>query len=183
MEKVYFREEPQQVSVVRELGGWRTDVVMDIRKLAGDELETARDDGLLGDDEEDLWTGVSVLTLHHDTPLTDAEKVKKAIVDYIDARTDERILSGFVWNGVKVWLSAENQRNFSEGQRAAMITSGQSLPITFKLGQDSEGRPAYHEFTTIEELTGFYLQAVAYINQCLVDGWAKKDAACAALTD
>jgi len=94
----------------------------------------------------------------------------------IDEDTDEKILSGFVWSGIHVWLSAENQRNFSEGQRSATITNGQSLPTTFKLGQDEEGKPVYHEFTTVEELTGFYLQAVAYINQCLVDGWKKKDA-------
>lgn len=120
------------------------------------------------------------------------EEMKKAITDNINARTDERILSGFVWtppadspedaavpdaspSGINVWLSEENQRNFSEAQRVAMITNGQSLPMTFKLGEDADGNPIYHQFATVEELTDFYLQAVAYINQCLNDGWQEKD--------
>ena len=114
------------------------------------------------------------LLLYHKEPL-DSAYVKKVIVDYINSKTDERILSGFVWNGINVWLSDENQRNFSEAQRVAMITSGQSLPMTFKLGEDAGGNPVYHEFTTVEEITGFYLSAVAYINQCLNEGWLEKD--------
>lgn len=111
----------------------------------------------------------------HKEPHLDAADVRKIVVDYINSKTDERILSGFVWNGTNVWLSDENQRNFSEAQRVAMITNGQSLPMTFKLGEDTNGSPVYHEFTTIEELTGFYLAAVAYINQCLNEGWLEKD--------
>lgn len=106
-----------------------------------------------------------------------AEDIIRAITEDIDAQTDEKILSGFVWNGKNVWLSAENQRNFSEGQRAAMITNGASLPVTFKIGEDAQRSPVYHEFTTVEELTAFYLEGVAFINQCLVDGWREKDAA------
>ena len=105
----------------------------------------------------------------------DLAAIRKAIIADINARTDERILSGFVWNEKSVWLSDENQRNFSEAQRVAMITGGQSLPMKFKLGEDAEGNPVYHEFTSVEELTGFYLSAVAYINQCLNEGWLEKD--------
>lgn len=115
------------------------------------------------------------ICINHKEPHLDMDYVKKVIVDYINSKTDERILSGFVWNGTNVWLSDENQRNFSEAQRVAMITGGQSLPMTFKLGEDSEGNPVYHEFTAVEELTGFYLSAVAYINQCLNEGWQEKD--------
>lgn len=112
---------------------------------------------------------------NHKEPHLDSAHVKKAVIDYINSKTDERILSGFVWNEKSVWLSDENQRNFSEAQRVAMITGGQSLPMTFKLGEDAEGNPVYHEFTSVEELTGFYLAAVAYINQCLNEGWLEKD--------
>ena len=49
------------------------------------------------------------------------------------------------------------------------------LPVTFKLGEQEDGTPIYHQFTTAEELTQFYLQAAAYKNQCLADGWAEKD--------
>lgn len=110
---------------------------------------------------------------HHPT----ADELKEVITQHIDAQTDGKILSGFVWNGQRVWLSAENQRNFSEAQRAAMITKGESLPVTFKIGEDEHKAPVYHEFTTVEELTDFYLQAFAYINQTLNEGWREKDAA------
>lgn len=108
-------------------------------------------------------------------PHLDMAEIKKAVLDYINAKTDERILSGFVWNGINVWLSSENQRNFSEAQRVALMTNGQSLPVTFKLGENADGQPVYHEFTTTEELTGFYLSAVAFIQQCLGEGWQQKD--------
>lgn len=110
------------------------------------------------------------VTLDHYPTMAD---IKQAVWDCIDDKTDERILSGFVWNGKQVWLSAENQRNFSEGQR--MAKEDQSiLPITYKIGE-ADHTPVYHTFTTFEELDGFYKLAFAYINQCLNNGWLEKD--------
>lgn len=103
------------------------------------------------------------------------EQVKKAVLDDINKQTDEKILTGFVWNDIPVWLSEENQRNFSEAQRIAMIMPDAILPVTFKLGEQADETPIYHEFETSEELTGFYLQAVAFINQTLAEGWQRKD--------
>ena len=108
------------------------------------------------------------------------EAVKKAVIADINAQTDEKIISGFVWTPeggepINVWLSEENQRNFSEAQRIAMIMPDAILPVTFKLGEQADETPIYHEFTTAEELTGFYLQAVAFINATLSDGWQRKD--------
>ena len=103
------------------------------------------------------------------------EQVKKAVLDDINKQTDEKILTGFVWNDMPVYLSDENQRNFSEAQRIAMIRPDAILPVTFKLGEQADETPIYYEFTTSEELTGFYLQAVAFINQTLAEGWQRKD--------
>lgn len=103
-------------------------------------------------------------------------QVKEAIKAAINAATESKIIGGFVWNGIKVWLSNENQHNFSEAQRAATLAPETKLPVTFKLGEDENGDPVYHTFETAEELTGFYLEAVAYINQQLAAGWAEKDA-------
>ena len=102
------------------------------------------------------------------------QDVKDAIIADINARTDEKILSGFVWNGKPVWLSAESQTNFSAAEYTASTKNGLGLPVTFKLGEQ-DGTPVYHEFTTVEELSGFYLQAQAYIKQCLGEGWQEKD--------
>ena len=108
------------------------------------------------------------------------EQVKKAVLDDINKQTDEKILTGFVWmpeggEPLPVYLSDENQRNFSEAQRIAMIMPDAILPVTFKLGEQADETPIYYEFTTSEELTGFYLQAVAFINQTLAEGWQRKD--------
>lgn len=108
------------------------------------------------------------------------DAAKKAILADINARTDEKIISGFVWtpegsDPIPVWLSEENQRNFSEAQRIAASMPQAILPVTFKLGEQPDETPIYHTFETAEELTGFYLQAVAYINATLAAGWQEKD--------
>jgi len=96
-------------------------------------------------------------------------EVKDFVFSVINAKTDEKILGGFVWNGVNVWLSAENQRNFSEAQRLG------NVPVKFKLGEGDDGSPIYHTFSSTEELDGFYHEAAAYIQQCLQEGWNEKD--------
>lgn len=102
------------------------------------------------------------------------EEVKEFVLGVINAKTDEKILSGFVWNGKPVWLSAESQTNFSAAEYTASTKNGLGLPVTFKLGEQ-DGTPVYHEFTTVEELSGFYLLAQDYIKQCLGEGWQEKD--------
>lgn len=103
------------------------------------------------------------------------DAVKEAIIGDINARTDETILTGFVWNGKPVYLSKENQENYLGALTAATITEGASLPIKFKLGEDENGEPVYHTFTTQNTLSQFYLSGVQYINQCLNAGWSEKD--------
>ena len=126
------------------------------------------------EETENGWECEEICINHKGLHL-DAAEVKKIVIDRINAKTDARILSGFQWNGINVWLSEENQRNFSEAQRVALMTNGQSLPVTVKLSEDAESNPVYHEFTSVEELTGFYLAAVAFIQQCLAEGWQEKD--------
>lgn len=36
------------------------------------------------------------------------DDIKEAILSDINAQTDEKILTGFVWEGKNVWLSSEN---------------------------------------------------------------------------
>ena len=102
-------------------------------------------------------------------------QIKEAVKADINAKTDARILSGFVWNGINVWLSEENQHNFSEAQRIAAANPEVGIPATFKLGEDENGDPVYHTFETAEELTEFYLAAVAYVKQQIAIGWEEKD--------
>lgn len=103
-------------------------------------------------------------------------EIKQAIIDDINSRTKERIISRFVWNDINVWLSEESQRNYTETLRMAELQSEDILPANFKLGEDADGNPVYHEFETVEELKQFCVAFRAYINQCLNDGYREKDA-------
>ena len=103
------------------------------------------------------------------------QQVKDAIIADIDKQTDEKILNGYQFtpegaeDPITVWLSKENQTNFSEAHRLQIV------PIKFKLNETADKQPIYHEFTTFEELDAFYKGGVQYINQCLNEGWARKD--------
>lgn len=102
-------------------------------------------------------------------------EVRQIILDQINANTDEKILTGFVWNDVRVYLSQENQSNFKAAYDLNVQTNGGLLPMKFKLGEDEDGNAVYHTFTDMEEFGSFYMSAVAHINQCLNEGWQEKD--------
>ena len=104
-----------------------------------------------------------------------ASEVKEMIVAMVNADTEERIMKNHVWRGNKVWLSTENQMNFKAAYDLNAQTCGAMLPLTFKLGEDEEGQPMYHEFCTLDELSDFYSSCVMHVNACLVEGWAIKD--------
>ena len=101
--------------------------------------------------------------------------VKTAILGDINHRTDEKILSGLVWQDKPVWLSQENQFNFKAAYDLAVQTQGATLPVTFKLGEQEDGTPVYHTFETMEDSTDFYTAAVNHIHQSVADGWLEKD--------
>lgn len=102
-------------------------------------------------------------------------EILQTIVSWTNAQTDAKILSGFVWNDINVWLSTENQYYFKAAYDLAVQTGGSILPVTFKLGEDENGAAVYHTFETLEDITDFYTKAFAYINTCLTDGWTAKD--------
>ena len=101
-------------------------------------------------------------------------EIKDVILGWMNGEIDKRILAGFEWNGMSVWLSSENQFNYKAAYDLAVQTGGANLPIMFKFG-DMEN-PTYHTFTSVEGLTDFYLKAMAYINEQLSIGWQEKDA-------
>ena len=101
--------------------------------------------------------------------------VKDAIIQDINRRTDEKILSGLVWQDNPVWLSQENQFNFKAAYDLAVQTKGATLPVTFKLGEHDGGTPVYHTFSTMEDADNFYTAAVNHIHQSVADGWLEKD--------
>lgn len=100
-------------------------------------------------------------------------QIKDFILDEMDRRIDQKILSDFKWNDMKIWLSTENQFNYKAAYDLAVQTQGTNLPITFKFG--TRDVPVYHTFETLEELNDFYLAAMNFINNTLAEGWKEKD--------
>lgn len=126
--------------------------------------------------ENGLWEWYEVYLNKKQVNQVTLQVVKDAILADINKQTDEKILKGFVWNNINVWLSAENQRNFSEAQRMSEKYGSNVLPLTFKLGETGYEQPVYHTFETVAELDAFYVQAFSFVNQCLNEGWQRKDA-------
>lgn len=104
-----------------------------------------------------------------------ASEMKSAIVALVDGITDGKILTGFAWKDMPVYLSQENQFNYKSVFDLATQDAG-VLPVKFKMGEDAEGNAVYHTFSDIDELKDFYTSAIAYIQSCLSAGWAEKDA-------
>ena len=99
--------------------------------------------------------------------------VKDMVLKYHNDKIDEKILTGFTWNGMPIWLSSENQFNYKAAYDLAVQTNGESLPVTFKFGTIEN--PIYYTFTNMEEFKQFYIAAITFINTTLADGWVKKD--------
>lgn len=102
------------------------------------------------------------------------DEIRSLVNGWYNERTGRRILCGFEYEGLPVWLSVENQLNYKAAYDLAVQTGGGNLPVTFKLGTD--GEPAYRTFETLDELQDFYLKATAHVQKCLSEGWAGKDA-------
>lgn len=99
--------------------------------------------------------------------------IKQALLDGINQMIDDKILSGFVWKDMPVWLSTENQFNYKAAYDLAVMSQGKSLPVLFKFGTTEN--PIYYTFETLEDISDFYLSAMAYISKTLEDGWVMKD--------
>ena len=100
-------------------------------------------------------------------------QLKSYILDALNKDIDQKILSGMVWKDMSIWLSSENQFNYKAAYDLAVMSQGKSLPVVFKFG--STDNPMYYQFETLEDISDFYLSAMAHVNKCLDEGWKKKD--------
>lgn len=101
------------------------------------------------------------------------EEIRDTIVKFHNGQVDAKILSGFSWKDMPVWLSSENQFNYKASFDLAVQTNGQNLPVRFKFGTDKDQK--YYDFKTVDELSDFYTSAIKFINDTLQEGWAEKD--------
>lgn len=125
---------------------------------------------------EDAATGEGFNYTHVFDKIPTKSEVLNVIVNHTNLTTDEKILSGFVWNDINVWLSTENQFNFKAAYDVAIQTEGATLPIKFKLGEN-EGNPNYFVFEDMPTFMDFYTKAITYIMTTLNEGWVEKDSA------
>lgn len=84
-------------------------------------------------------------------------------------KCDSEILNGMSWGGHQVYLSRENQFNYKALYDLA-VQGAPVLPATFRIGY------GFHEFTTIKELSEFYIASVEHVNSCLHKCWQAKEA-------
>ena len=122
---------------------------------------------------EEIETPFGIWQEHTFDFIPELSDIKKIVLDYYNKKIDERILSGLVWNGMKIWLSNENQFNYKAVYDLAFQTNGANLPVYFKFGDETE--PVYHEFKTLEEISDFYLASINYIQNILQKGWTEKE--------
>ena len=91
--------------------------------------------------------------------------VKSAIIGDIDERIKAQIIGGMVWNGKPVWLSIENQLNFTTA----------TAPVTLKIGEQEDGIAVYEEFVDAEQLSAFRTACYNHKQAALSAGWQEKD--------
>ena len=92
-------------------------------------------------------------------------EIKAFVYKVINEQIKSRIQSGFVWNDTHIWLSEENQRDWTQAV----------VPVTFKIGEDADNTPIYHTFYTEDEIKSFNNSWVTYIQECLAEGYTQKD--------
>ena len=103
-----------------------------------------------------------------------ADELREDIVQFVNDSVDNKILTGYMWNGHPVYLSSENQFNYKSIYDLAQKNSS-VLPVKFKIFEGADGNVIYHTFETVDELSSFFMGAIAFIQQCLNEGWAEKD--------
>lgn len=98
------------------------------------------------------------------------EELRAVIEAHVNEQTQERIVGGYQWKGKQVWLSVENQQNYTSDYLAGV------LPVKVRVYNpyaEASGTVALLE--TQEELADFYNGMVQHVRQCIEDGWSVKD--------
>lgn len=100
------------------------------------------------------------------------QNIKSVILDYFSEKAKKEILGGFVWKGYNVWLSAENQKNYSDWYICTK-DSNRVLPLTAKFSKN--GKTIYYEFNSHEEIADLYENMIKHINKVVNENRKQKD--------
>lgn len=97
-------------------------------------------------------------------------EVRDALIEAINSHTKEEILNGLVWNGKRVWLSDENQRNYMMIEQL----DASAYPLKVKINEDRDGSPEYHTFSEAQ-FKAFSRECREHVINALAKGWEEKD--------
>lgn len=120
------------------------------------------------DEDNDMGWNWRTTFDHHPT----LEEVKDTIITQINSNAQKAILEDYEWNGHKVWLSDENQRNYALAYGLAKDGDLKTMPKV-KFGSDDD--PFLYTFKDVEELTSFAIGMQKHIQTCLESAWKEKE--------
>lgn len=100
------------------------------------------------------------------------QEVRRAIESWIDAETEAAITGGFTWEGHSVRLTVTDRQDYTAEFNLAVLTGGENLPVTVRLGTDEN--PVYRDFTTLTELAAFYEAVRRHVRTRQQAGWLRK---------
>lgn len=100
------------------------------------------------------------------------DEIKKTIFEQISANTAKQIVEGYEWRGKQVWLSMENQSNYTRDYIMAKNGDLSEMP-TIKLGSDDEA--VLYTFANTEELCDFATGIRSHIQSCLNASWDERE--------
>lgn len=99
------------------------------------------------------------------------EQIKAIVYAQIDANTDAEIKHGMTCYDMPVCLDMELQTNI-----IGVLVSIDSVvwPLTFKLGEQSDGAPAFFSFESAAQFREFAQAAKQHKQECYARGWDEK---------
>lgn len=89
-------------------------------------------------------------------------EIKAVINEWYNRKITDTIESGYIWNGLKVWLSMENQMNYKTAYDLALQTGGKTFLL---LSSSGRRQPDVYEFASMQQLQEFYTGAVKHIQE------------------
>lgn len=99
-------------------------------------------------------------------------EIRNIICDYYNGIASQKILGDYTWQGHKVWLSAENQADYTAIY--LRVKTGENIfPIKLKFG--NVDAPEYYDFAGVSEYAAFYNALQDHIQNCLQNCWKEKD--------
>jgi hypothetical protein len=99
------------------------------------------------------------------------EEFKTDVYECLNQQTQEAIIGGFQWEGMDVWLSEDNQRNY---ERAYLLAKDNAEALPYPCKFEKDGKEEIYSFTTLEDLAAFVNAFHQHITARVTEGWQAK---------